>query len=61
MEQKILIAKPTWTDSYSTSYAKREGCVAFYKGIPECYQQIAEDEGWVLPYVYTEQYAEQAP
>ena len=55
MTQKILIAKPTWTDAYCTTYAKREGCCAYYKGVPPCYEVQAQEEGWTLPHIVVEE------
>jgi hypothetical protein len=34
--------------------AEQENCCAVYHGVPPNLQQQAEEEHWVLPYVYIE-------
>lgn len=55
MTQRILIGKPTQTDKQLYELAIELDCCAYYKGIPPCYETIAEQEGWVLPHVYEEE------
>ena len=54
MTQKILIGLLTQTDEELYALAMQEGCCAYYKGVPPCYEVIAEEEGWVLPHIYVE-------
>ena len=54
MTQKILFGSKEQSSEELTSIALQNGCVAFFKGIPLSYKQIAEQENWVLPHVYEE-------
>jgi hypothetical protein len=54
MTQKILFGSIEHTDEELTTIAIQNGCVAFFKGIPLPYRQIAIQENWVLPHVYEE-------
>lgn len=54
MTQKILFGSIENTDEELTIIAKQNNCVAFFKGVPLPYRQMAIEENWVLPHVYEE-------
>jgi hypothetical protein len=54
MTQKILFGSIEQTDEQLTDLAKQNGCVAFFKGVPLPYREIAIQENWILPHVYEE-------
>ena len=54
MTQKILFGNIDQTSEELTQIAKQNGCVAFFKGLPLPYREIAIQENWTLPHVYEE-------
>lgn len=37
------------------AFASDHGCVGWYLGVPPSLQQVAADEAWTLPHVWTEE------
>lgn len=51
---KHLIVVAGTPDADATALAIANGCVGYYQGIPPVWQGLAEEQGWSLPCVVTE-------
>lgn len=54
MTQKWLIVERDVDADTSLVLCEALGCNGFYSGIPPFLEQVAKDEGWVLPHVWSE-------
>lgn len=54
MTQRILVCPVDMPMDECIALAEQENCCAVYHGVPPNLQQQAEEEHWVLPYVYIE-------
>lgn len=53
MTLHLIVAVGTSSEK-ATALAVANGCVGFYTGVPPCYAQLAEAQGWTLPCVISE-------
>jgi hypothetical protein len=51
---KHLIVVAGTPDADATALAIANGCVGYYQGIPPVWQVLAQEQGWNLPCVVTE-------
>lgn len=54
MIQKILIAHPSWNEQQINERVIENGCCAYFVSIPMGMTGVAEQQGWVIPCVVSE-------
>ena len=53
MSFHLVVAVGTPED-VATPLALANHCVGYFMGVPPCYAQLAQEQGWTLPCVITE-------
>jgi hypothetical protein len=53
MDKDLIVEAGTPVDA-ATAMALANGCRGFYTGVPPIMQPMAEEQGWTLPCVVTE-------
>lgn len=59
--QRILIADRSLSMDEAIAQSTALDCVAIFHGIPQFLRARAEEEGWTLPYVFTDSWEEPDP
>jgi hypothetical protein len=61
MTQTWLVVDADVPADVSLALCESLGCNGFYSGVPPFLREVAEEEAWVLPHVWTETVEDEQP